>query len=361
MSGARAIQSEYMHWAKNQSTARFHLGGSEVKHFRMDRLKLDLADLEMDGASYYRYEPLRRAIAARHGVSAEQVVAADGTSMANFLALAALIAPGDEVLAEHPVYEPMTAAASFLGATLTRFERRWQDGFALDPGAVERALTPATRLILITNLHNPSGVLAGEAELSLIGALAESVGAHVLVDEVYLDSAFAEAPRSAVHLGPAFISTSSLTKVYGLSGLRCGWILAEPTLAQKMWRLNELFGVAQAHQAERLGCIAFAHLDEIAAGNCELLERNHALANAFLQSRDDLECPPVRTGITIFPCRCGGQVERLHTLLRDSYETSVVPGCWFGAEDHFRVGLGGASDMVAEGLERIGAALDELL
>lgn len=360
MSDERALQSDYMHWAKNQATARFHLGGSEVKHFRMDRLELDLDDLEMDGASYYRYEPLRRAIADRHGVSADQVVAADGTSMANFLAMAALIAPGDEVLAEHPVYEPMTAAASFLGARVTRFERRWQDRFALDPDAVERALTSATRLILITNLHNPSGVLAGEAELRRIGALAESVGARVLVDEVYLDSAFAEAPRSAVHLGPAFVSTSSLTKVYGLSGLRCGWILAEPALAEKMWRLNELFGVAQAHQAERLGCIAFANLDEVAAGTREMLERNHELANCFLASRDDLDCPPVRTGITIFPRRRGGEVDRLHALLRDSYETSVVPGRWFGAEDHFRVGLGGASDTTAEGLERIGAALDSM-
>jgi aspartate/methionine/tyrosine aminotransferase len=349
-----------MHWAKNQSTARFHLGGSEVVHFRMDRLDLDLADLEMDGASYYRYEPLRRAIAAKHGVSAEQVVAVDGTSMANFLAMAALIKPGDDVLAEHPAYEPMTAAASFLGARLTRFERRRQDGFAIDPDAVERALTPATRLILITNLHNPSGVLAGEAELGRIAALAESVGARVLVDEVYLDSAFAETPRSAVHLGPVFISTSSLTKVYGLSGLRCGWILAEPALAERMWRLNELFGVAQAHQAERLGCIAFARLDEIAAGTLELLDRNHALANAFLAGRDDLDCPPVRTGITIFPRRKGGEVDRLHALLRDTYETSVVPGRWFGAPDHFRVGLGGPSDMVAEGLERIGHALDSM-
>ncbi len=356
----RAIQSEYMHWAKNQTTARFHLGGSEVAHFRMDRLELELADLEMDGASYYRYEPLRRAIAAKEGVAADMVVMADGTSMANFLAMAALIEPGDDVLAEHPAYEPMTAAAAFLGARLTSFERRWQDGFALDPDAIERALTPATRLILLTNLHNPSGVLAGEPELRRIGQLAEAVGARILVDEVYLDSAFADSPRSCAHLGPSFISTSSLTKVYGLSGLRCGWILAEPALAEKMWRLNELFGVAQAHQAERLGCIALANLGDIAAGTRELLERNHALANAFLASRDDLDCLPVSTGITIFPRRRGGDADRLHAVLRGKYETSIVPGRWFGAPDHFRIGLGLASDMVAGGLERIGAALDEM-
>src|SRR6185503_4052235 len=112
------------------------------------------------------------------------------------------------------------------------------------------------------------------------------------VDEVYLDSAFAETQRSCVHLGPSFLSTSSLTKVYGLSGLRCGWILAEPALAEKMWRLNELFGVAQAHQAERLGCIALAHLGEIAAENGPLLARNRALANAFFAGRGEIEVAP---------------------------------------------------------------------
>jgi aspartate/methionine/tyrosine aminotransferase len=349
-----------MHWAKNQPAVRFHLGGSEVAHFRMDRLPLQIADLEMDGASYYRYAPLRQAIAAKHDLPVECVVAADGTSMANFLAMAALIAPGDEVLAELPGYEPWLAAARFLGAKVTRFERRAEDGFALDPDAVERAITPDTRLVLITNLHNPGGALAGEAALRPIGALAEGVGARVLVDEVYLDSAFAQAPRSAFHLGGTFVCTSSLTKVYGLSGLRCGWILAEPALAERMWRLNELFGVAQAHQAERLGCIAFAHLPEIAAGTPKLLERNHKLANIFLARRDDLDCAPVQTGITFFPRRRGGGVDRLHALLRDKYETSIVPGRWFDAPDHFRVGLGGPTEMVGEGLERIGAALDEM-
>lgn len=361
MSGApRTMASAYMHWAKNQPPARFHLASSEVAHFPLDRLGIEIADLELDGASYYRYPPLRRAIAAREGVDPDMVVMADGASMANFLAMAALIAPGDEVLVEQPTYEPMLAAARFLGADVVRFARRAEDGFALDPDAVAAAMSPRTRLILVTNLHNPSGAFAGEAALRRIGALADRAGARILVDEVYRDSAFDRAPRSAAHLGPAFASTSSLTKVYGLSGLRCGWILAEPALAERMWRLNELMGVAQAHQAERLGCIALARLDEVAAGTRELLERNRALANAFYAGRDDLDIVPPAAGITAFPRLRGGNVDRLHDLLRARYETSIVPGRWFEAPDHFRIGIGGPTDMVEEGLARLGAALDEL-
>jgi aspartate/methionine/tyrosine aminotransferase len=92
------MQSDYMHWAKFKAPVRFALTGSEVPHFRMDSLPIALADLDLDGASHPRYAPLRQAIADRYDVSTDEVVAADGTSMANFLAMAALISPGDEVL-----------------------------------------------------------------------------------------------------------------------------------------------------------------------------------------------------------------------------------------------------------------------
>ena len=350
----RQMHSDYMYWAKNQPTVRFNLGSSEVPHFRLDRLGIDIADLELDGASYYRYPPLREAIAAKEGVEPERVVMANGTSMANMLALAALVEPGDEVLVEQPTYEPMLAAARFCGAAIERFARRGEDGFRLDADEVARRVTPRTRLILLANLHNPSGALADEEALRRIGAM----GPKVLVDEVYLDSV--PAARSAAHLGDAFVTTSSLTKVYGLSGLRCGWILAEPGLAERIWRLNELFGVSEPHADERLCCIALAHLDEIKAGNAERLERNRALVNAFFATRAEIDCPPLEQGITAFPRLIGMDVDALHALLVERYDASIVPGGWFECPDRFRLGYGGPTELLEQGLERLGAALDEL-
>src|SRR4029078_8436927 len=121
------MQSDYMHWAKFKRPVRYALTTSEVPHFRMDSLLLGLADLDMDGASHPRYAPLRERIAKRYGVPTEQVVAADGTSMANFLAMAAMIAPGGAVPVEEPTYEPLLGAASFLGAEIKRFERKPED------------------------------------------------------------------------------------------------------------------------------------------------------------------------------------------------------------------------------------------
>jgi len=350
----RAMQSNYMHWAKTRAPVRYNLASSEVPHFRMDRWRIDPDELELDGASYYRYPPLREAIAAKEGVASGCVVMADGTSMANMLAMAALIAPGDTVLVEHPAYEPMMAAAAHLGANIRRFTRRGPD-FAIDPDEI----AGPCRLILLTNLHNPTGNLADEATLRAVGDAAEKAGAHVLIDEVYLDAAI-PAQGTAALLGDRFVCTSSLTKVHGLSGLRCGWILAAPDLAEKMWRLNELFGVSQAHQAERLACIALARLDEVDAEAPALLVRNRALANDFFASRADLEVAPMTSGITCFPRLLRGDVDALNDRLRADYETSIVPGRFFGLADHFRIGVGNPTEIVEAGLERLGAALDRL-
>jgi aspartate/methionine/tyrosine aminotransferase len=352
MSG-RVMRSEYMYWAKHQEPVRYNLGSSEVTHFRLDRLPIAVDQLELDGASYYRYPPLRQAIADKEGVALEQVVMANGTSMANFLAMVALIAPGDEVLIEQPTYEPMLATARFLGAEVRRFQRRADQGFRLDPEAVARAVTPRTKLIVIANLHNPSSAFADEETLRRLGAL----GPHILVDEVYLDAV--PAARSAAHLGDNFVATSSLTKVYGLSGLRCGWILADPALAEAMWRLNELMGVSQPHADERLCCIALAHLRQICAGTAERLERNRTLANAFFAARPELEVAPMTQGIVAFPRLVDGDVDALRRRLVDKYDCSVVPGRWFEMPEHFRLGVGGPTEDVEAGLERLGSALDD--
>ncbi len=354
----RTMQSAYMHWAKFKPQVRYDLTGSEVPHFRMDSLPLELPDLDLDGASHPRYAPLREEIARRYGVGPDQVVLADGTSMANFLAMATLVSPGDEVVIEHPAYELLLSAASFLGAKIRRFERRFKDGFRLDPTLVEPQISDRTRLVIVTNLHNPSCALATKDELLAIGELAAKVGAHVLVDEVYLDSA-RPVQSSAVHLGASFACTNSLTKSYGLSGLRCGWILADGSIAERMWRLNDLFGVNQAHPAERLACIAFQNIDEVIGESPDLLARNREMWNGFVRLRSDLECMPAEQGATAFPRWSGGDTERLDQCLREHYEAAIVPGRWFELSNHFRIGFGTGNFEFEEALQRLGSALDD--
>jgi len=353
------VSSYYMPWAKLKSHARFNIATSGVAHWKLRDLPLHLEDLEISGPSFYGFPPLQQALSKHTGVALERIVAATGTSMANYLVLSTLLKPGDEVLIEQPTYELILAAAKHVGATITRFPRTHESGFALDPAAVERAVTPRTRLIVLCNLHNPSSALADEAAIRQVGEIARSANARVLVDEVYLDAAFEQAPRSAALLGDHFIVTSSLTKVYGLSGLRCGWIIAEPELAQAMWRLNDLLGVIPAHLAELASVIALGELPRILEQVRKRLDNNRAILNRFFDSRAELEVARQPFGTTAFPKLLRGNVDHLCDVLRDKYETTVVAGKYFEMPDHFRIGIGG--DPLEESLRRLGLALDDIM
>ena len=356
----RVMSSSYMQWAKTRSQARFNLASSGLRNYSLASLPVKLEDLELSGASLYGYEPLQAALAARCEVAPECVVAATGTSMANHLVMAAVLKPGDEVLIEHPVYELLVTVAQYLGAEVKRFARRAEEGFALDPEQVEHMVSARTRLIVLTNLHNPTSALVNQEALKQLGEIARGVGAQILVDEVYLDAMFEDAPPSAFHLGEQFITTNSLTKVYGLSGLRCGWILARPELAERLWRLNDLFGVVAAHPAERLSCVALEHLETIAAHARRLLQTNGRLLNSFFASQDKLDWTAHRFGTTSFPRLKQGSADELCRLLATKYETSVVPGGFFEMPQHFRIGIGGDTGALTEGLERLGGALAEV-
>ena len=351
--------SEYMHWAKTRSHARFNLATSGVGSFSLRDLPFRAEDLEINGPTVYGYAPLLEAIAGKHGVDPECVVTAAGTSGANHLAMATLLGPRDEVLIEHPAYELLVSTALYLQADVKRFPRREENGYALDPDEVRRAISPKTKLIVVTNLHNPSSALTREPALEEIGDMARSVGARVLVDEVYLDAVWENTPRTAALLGPEFVVTNSLTKVYGLSGLRCGWILAAPDLARAMWQLNNLFGVNAAHPAELLSVLAFENLDCIRAHHRAKVEQDRRTLEAFLAQETRVSAPKTEYGTTAFLRLAEGDVDSFLDRLRERYETSAVPGRFFEMASHFRVGMGVNPEMFAEGLRRIRLALNE--
>jgi aspartate/methionine/tyrosine aminotransferase len=356
----REIRSAYIEWAKLRSKARYNLAISDVMHVPLADLHVNIADLEISGPGGYGYQPLLQKLAAKSGVPVECVVHAQGCSMANHLAIAALVEPGDEVLIEEPAYGQIVSTVEYLGAKIRRFPRKFESGFQLDPREVERNISARTRLIIITNLHNPSGVRTTDSKLRIVGEIARSMGAHVLVDEVYMEACFDSPWQTAFLLGPNFVTTSSLTKAYGLSGLRCGWIFAAKPLAERMWRLNDLFGIVAPHPIELLSVLALEHLPEIAARANKLLTTNRALLKDFFKSRRDLLAIWPEAGSIAFPQLTSGHADAFCQLLRDKYDTAVVPGRFFEAPEHFRIGFGGATEDVREGLARIGAALDEL-
>ncbi|HEX2078120.1 MAG TPA: aminotransferase class I/II-fold pyridoxal phosphate-dependent enzyme [Longimicrobium sp.] len=352
--------SEYLRWAKTRTPARFDLTSSGIPFLPLRQLPVTTRQLKLSGSGAYGWPPLRAAIAARYGVDAECVVEAMGTSMANHLVMAALLQRGDEVLIEHPAYEPLLAVARWLGARIRRFKRSPRDGFRVDAGRLAKQVGRRTRLIVLSNLHNPSSALVDDDTLRAVGEVAKEAKARVLVDEVYLDALWEPMPRTAFRLGPHFVATNSLTKVYGLNGLRSGWILAEPELARRLWRMTELFNNHGVHAAELLSMSALRQLDVITLRSRGILDANTAALHAFYAARPDLDAMRHAHGTVSFPRLRRGSVDALCALLEERYETAVVPGRFFEMPDHFRIGLGVKPATFAAGLDRLGTALEEL-
>jgi aspartate/methionine/tyrosine aminotransferase len=359
---SRTLGSEYMRFAKEDTGARYNLSNSGVADCTLADLDIGLDDLALHGPNAYGYGPLIERIAGRFGVSTDCVVApGGGTSFANHLAMSALVSPGDDVLIEDPTYELLVSTLGCLGARVRTFERRPQEAWRLDAARVIDLIGPCTRLVVITNLHNPTGALAGEAEIAAIAAAADAVGARVLVDEVYLELTFADGTaRTAFTPDGPIVVTSSLTKAYGLSGLRCGWILAPADLARRMRRLNDLFGVAPPHIAERLAVVAFDKLGSLRARAQAMLTANRAVYRERLETHPALEQILFDDATTVFPRLRTGDGEALFQRMMRDHDTSLAPGRFFARPDYIRLALGGHPAATRVGLERLAGVLDEM-
>jgi aspartate/methionine/tyrosine aminotransferase len=351
-------RADYLMWAKRRPHPHNDLARSDVVALALDDLPGARAALELSGRNDNGYAPLIELIAARYGVDAARVATATGASGANFLTCAALVRPGDDVLVERPGYDPLFAAPRMLGANITRFERRFDEGFRLDPARVEAALTPRTRLVIVTNLHNPTCAAIAEADMRALGAIAERHNLHVLVDEIYLDSATGHASPPAATIGPRFISTSSLTKVYGLAPFKCGWALAAPDVAEEIRRARDLVDGSGSVLVDRASVVAFTHLEELAVRASEILRPNFALVEAFMASQPVLEWVRPAGGTVAFPrLKSGEPADAFADRLLKDFDTAVVPGRFFDAPSHFRMAFGIPRDALARGLDALVAAL----
>ena len=367
---ARTKRSLYMEWAKTHSHAKYNLATSGLIGVSREEFPLDVRELDITAPGGYGHAPLLARLAVHTGIPEQCMVTAAGTSMANHLAMAAVLDPGDEVVLEQPAYGPLLDVANYLGARVKRLPRRFESRFSISLDELQRSITTSTRLVVLTNLHNPSGALLSAEMVGAIGKLAMRSNVRVLVDEVYLEMLFGKAAPFCFPIGNAiagakenpFIVTTSLTKVYGLSGLRCGWILAAPALTRRMWLLNDLFAATGAHPAERLSVMALDHLEKFRERARALLTANRALLDSFLDSRRDLECFRPPAGTVVFPrLPHSCDPEAFFQLLRETFETSVVPGSFFEMPRHFRIGIGADTPTLRAGLERLGSALDAFL
>jgi aspartate/methionine/tyrosine aminotransferase len=359
--GSAESWAPYMTWAKQHPPCEYDLCNSNLLHCTLDDLTGARDSLELFARNDEGYPPLVEAIAHRFGVGTERVATATGAAGACFLTMGALVRPGDTVLCEWPGYDPHIGAARFLGAEIRTFARSWWDGFKLDPDALAQEITTSTKAVILTNLHNPSGVYTDPWTLMAVADLAAAVGTKVIVDEVYLEAALGQDTTPAAGRHEAFISVNSLTKSFGLAGLRVGWVLADPATIAKIRRVRDIVDGVGAVPSERLGVLAFDHIDRLLARARSILKPNALMLRRFVESRAELDwIAPAEGSPIAFPRMVGVEhADAFVEMAREEFGVGVVPGSFFGAPPHFSVAVAGEKRMVEDGLEALGKALDK--
>ena len=349
-----ADPAPYMRWSKLHARAPHDLTGSNLFPVDLDELPGAREALRLSGPNDEGYAPLIEAIARRYGVSPERVCTAPGTSGANFLVLASLLGPGDDVLIERPAYDPIIGAARLLGASVRRFGRRFEDAYQPDPDEIGTLLRPDTRLIVLSNLHNPSGVLIPTDTLAGIGLRAERVGARVLVDEVYLESVFETRPPPAATLSDVFVSTNSLTKTWGLAGLRCGWVIAPPEVAASIRRTRDVVDAVGSFPSDAIAAVAFDQIERLLERSRGILGANASCLRDVIEGSDRVEWVRPAGGPVGFPRLAGVEdTDPFVQWLLGERGVGVVPGRFFEEPAHFRVAVGGEPGGVAAALGRL--------
>lgn len=355
---------EYLRWAKALPERRYALASSSVPSPEADVFDPRSVEIDLGVTDAYGIDALIEAIAGRYMISPERVLPLPGTSTANFIVLGCLLRRGDRLLLEHPVYEPLVRVADFLELPVTPLRRDSARRFRFDLNALEAELSRGAKAVVISDLHNPSGLRCPDQDLREIARLTASHGAHLIVDEVYRDYAVinrAVPPTTAAALGDHVIVTNSLTKVYGLGTLRAGWMLAAPAILERARDLFDHICVVNSAPSQQLAIAAFERIDRLAERTRRIQQAGYAVYCQWLDSRDDVIGHGHDGAVFDFPRIVGlDDTAPLCQMLAREYDTSIVPGALFGAPAHVRISFTLPPDLVAEGLARVSQALDRL-
>jgi aspartate/methionine/tyrosine aminotransferase len=305
----------------------------------------------------------RAAIARFNDVTSDEAQPALGTTHALWLAYAALLSPGDDVLVEEPSYEPVWRIAEYAGARVVRFERSAKDGYAIDPARVAAAITPRTRLISVTNLHNPTGVRAKVDALQEVAKIAEGRGAYLLVDEVYapfddLVEADGVWRGSARKVAPNVIAVSSLTKCFGVGIDRVGWLLGAPDVVRRAQGaiIASCGDLPLVHA--NFAAHAMTRVPWLASRAKEILRGKRDVVANWVRTRPDLAWSAPKSGLFGFAKNAhAGDLLPLVERAAKEHGVLVAAGSFFGVPNGFRLSLSISREKLEEGLARLGRGL----
>jgi aspartate/methionine/tyrosine aminotransferase len=336
----------------------------------LTQLGLDLESLLDEPLGYSQSNgtiELRERIAALYpGAAVDQIEVTNGTSEANYLVALTEVRPGDVVAMQLPNYMQLWGVARSLGAEVRPFRLRTDASWEPDWNELERAVTPKTRLLYLSNPNNPTGSVLSDAAMRRIVDRCQETGTWLLSDEVYLGAEVAAGTRTKSFwgMGDRVIVTSGLSKAYGIPGVRIGWIVGPAQLAADCWSQHDYITIGPNKMSDRIACVAVEarNRERCYTRTGEILRHNLPIAREWVKGFGSRLAwtEPAAGAIGLMKYASDTPSLAIAERVRVNQSTLIVPGTHVGLEGHLRIWLGGREDYLQEGLRRIGIELKAL-
>ncbi len=331
-----------------------------------ERTLADLLNLPLGYSEAPGSLDLRSLLAATYeNTGPEHILVTTGAIEANFLLLNVLLELGDHVVAVEPAYQQLGAVARAIGCEVTPWRLRPETGFRYDLEELEGLITSRTRLIVVNTPHNPTGAMLSDAELGRIYDLAVARGARLLSDEAYRWLEIPGGERLAAPIrnrGDAGISVGTLSKPFGLPGLRIGWMAAPADLVAACWAMRDYVSLSPGKLNDALAVLALRHRDRLVERTQSIVTQNLATAEAWFAAHADMVAwtPPRGGLLALLHYALDIPSLELANRLAEEYSVMLAPGSAFGLEHTLRIGIGQAPPIFATGLERTAACFADL-
>ncbi|MEI9994337.1 MAG: pyridoxal phosphate-dependent aminotransferase [Rhizomicrobium sp.] len=325
---------------------RHNLSESSVADRSLSSLGLSVPDLTLLYGEHRGSAELRALIAADgDGLSADDVLITMGAAGALFIVATTLLGPEDGLVVIRPNYATNLETPRAIGCAIAFIDLKFDNAFRIDMAELAAAITPRTRLISVTCPHNPTGTSLTRGELDALVRLARQHGCHLLVDETYRDLSFDAALPPAASLGEHVISVSSLSKAYGVPGIRAGWLITrDPGLKEKFLAAKEQMTICGSVIDEWVALEILKNREPLLAATMGEMRRRRELVAQWLADEDRLEWVKPSGGVVCFPRireTPKGGLDAFYKRLLARHGTYVGPGHWFEMPDsYFRLGFG---------------------
>ena len=310
---------------------------------------------------------LRQHIAAMYsGATAANVLVTVGAIEANYITTRTLLAPGDEIVIMLPNYMQIWGIARNHGLSIKTFNLREDQGWAPDLAELETAVTPQTKLIAICNPNNPTGRILTEQEMDAIIAIANKVGAWILADEVYSGAERLTDEQTPSFYGryPKVVAIGSMSKAYGLPGLRIGWAVGPVDILQDIWARHEYTTISATMLSNKLAALALSPKvrSRILQRTRSYIRQGYPLLQQWMDSHENIFSftPPGAAAIAFVRYHLDINSTAFTERLRQEKSTLIVPGDHFGMDKFVRISFGLPHDYLVASLDRIHELISEL-